>query len=88
MYIVLEIQKNENGTVGIISTQYESREEALQKYYQICSYAVVSKVQKHSAMIVTDDAMVFKSECFNHEELPIPEVPEEEPEEEVEEHEN
>lgn len=80
MYIVLEIQVNTDGTVGSIPTQYESREAALQKYYQILSFAVVSSVAKHSAMIITDDAMVMKSECFIHEEEPA-EGPEEEEEE-------
>lgn len=71
MYIVFEIQANKDGTVGVIPTKYESKEEAIQKYYQILSFAVVSDVPKHSAMIITDDAMVFKSECYIHEEQEV-----------------
>lgn len=77
MYIVLEIQVNKDGTVGTLISKYDSREESLQKYYQILSYAAVSEVPKHSAMIITDDAMVVKCECFIHdEEVEENEVPE------------
>lgn len=69
MYIVLEIQVERDGTTRVLEPAfYEDKGRALQKYYTILSYAVVSELAKHSAMIVTDDAMVMKSECYIREE--------------------
>lgn len=80
MYIVLEIQQDYDGTMRVLEPAYYSdKADALQKFYTILSYAVKSELAYHTAMIVTPDGQVFKSECYMHS-APEPE-PEPEPEE-------
>ena len=84
MYIVLEIQEEQDGTTRVLEPAFfEKKEDALQKYYIVLSYAVKSELAKHTAMIITPDGQVYKSECymFTPEPEPTPE-PDEEPIEE------
>lgn len=82
MYIVLEIQEEQDGTMRVLEPAYYSdKADALQKFYIILSYAVKSELTYHTAMILTPDGQVFKSECYMHS-APEPEPePESEPEE-------
>ena len=65
MYIVLEIQQEQNGTTRVLEpAYYEDKADALQKYYTILQYAVKSGLAYHTAMIVTPDGQVYKVECY------------------------
>ena len=69
MYIVLEIQEEFSGTARVLEPAfYENKDDALQKYYIVLSYAVKSELAKHTAMIITPDGQVFKCECYMHDE--------------------
>lgn len=69
MYIVLEIQEEFDGRVRVLEPAfYEDKSQALQKYYTVLSYAVISELAKHTAMVLTPDGQVFKCECYFHEE--------------------
>ncbi len=82
MYIVLEIQEEQDGIVRVLEPAYfEEQAKALQKYYTVLSYAVMSELAKHAAMIVTTDGQVYKSECYYH--TPEPEPTEGENDEEI-----
>lgn len=74
MYIVIEIQTS--NTVATIVNSYSDRNTAEQKYHQILSAAAVSTVPKHGAVMLTDEGVRLKGECYIHEQ---PE-PEEDPE--------
>lgn len=76
MFIVMEIQTSEQ--VATLVNAYEDRNQAENKYHAILSAAAVSAVPKHGAVMLTDEGVRLKSECYIHEQ---PE-PEEEPEEE------
>ena len=67
-YVVLELQLNQDGTLGSIINQYESRNEAESKYHQILASASVSTLLMHTAFMLTPDGYVIKSECYKHEE--------------------
>lgn len=67
MFIVLEMQTNKDGTVGVIPTAYQNENEAKSKYHHILSVASVSEVPIHTAFILTNDGYVVQSECFRHE---------------------
>ena len=72
MYIVIEIQTSEQ--VATIVNAYEDRNEAEQKYHMILSAAAVSQVPKHGAVMLTDEGVRLKGECYIHEqEEPIAE---------------
>ena len=51
-YIVIELQKMDNGTVGNIVTAYDSQIEAESKYHQILAAAAISNLPTHSAIII------------------------------------
>lgn len=56
MYLVIEIQKSEDGKISNIVTSHETRAEADSKWHQILSYAAVSGLPCHSAIILREDA--------------------------------
>lgn len=66
MYIVMEIQTSDK--IATIVNPYEDRNTAEQKYHQILSAAAVSEVPKHGAVMLTDEGVRLKGECYIHEE--------------------
>lgn len=67
MYIVFEIQEEQDGTTRVLEPAiFDNLEAALQKYYIVLSYAVISDLARHSAMVVATDGTVIKSECYQH----------------------
>lgn len=75
MYIVIEIQKNQNGTVGTLVNSYEDRNTAEQKYHQILAAAAVSSLPVHTAAMLMEDGYKIKSESYSH---PVEEIETEE----------
>lgn len=66
MFIVIELQKNENGTVANIVTEHSTQSEAESKYHNILSAAAVSKVPVHSAVIVSEEGFPLMHQCYKH----------------------
>ena len=66
MFIVLELQTNTEGQLGNIITTYTDQAEAESKYYQILSYAAVSNIPIHTALIITSEGLTLKSDCYQH----------------------
>lgn len=64
MFYVFEVQTNETGAVNVFT--FNTREDAESKYHEILMYASKSSVNKHGAMIVTEDMFIVKSEVYNH----------------------
>lgn len=65
MYLVIEIQKNENAITQIVTTHSELK-EAEQKYHTILAAAAVSAVDVHSAVLMLYDGKVLKKESYYH----------------------
>ena len=65
MFIVIEIQTSTQ--VATIVNAYEDRNTAEQKYHMILSAAAVSTVPKHGAVMLTDEGVRLKGECYIHE---------------------
>lgn len=76
-YIVIEMQQNEEGSVATLVTTYMDLNQAQSKYHTILASASISKVPIHTAVILTSNGQLVKSESYRH----IQTV-EEEPEEE------
>lgn len=67
MYIVFEIQEEQDGTTRVLEPAiFDNLEAALQKYYTVLSYAVISELARHTAMVVATDGTVIKYECYQH----------------------
>lgn len=67
MYIVLEIQRNADNTVGTLIYSYENQNQAESKYHEVLSYAAVSKVPSHTAVLLTEDGYKLASQNYIHE---------------------
>lgn len=65
MYIVVELQTT-NGVTTSITEAYESEALAYQKFYQILSFAVVSEVDVHSALVLNQYGAVLRTDTFTH----------------------
>ena len=66
-YIVIEIQTNPDGTIGIPApAAYEDYYAAEQKYHTILAAAAVSALPSHAAAILLPDGTVHKHQCYVH----------------------
>lgn len=65
MYIVIEMQTN-GGTTSTITNAYDDESLAFQKYHQILSFAAVSTIDVHTAVILNENGMTVRNESFIH----------------------
>lgn len=66
MFIVIELQKNKNGSVANIVTEHSTQGEAESKYHSILAAAAVSEVPIHSAIIVSEEGFPLTNQCYKH----------------------
>ena len=66
MYIVIEIQKNVDGTMSDITTSFNTLSEAYNKYYSVLAFAAISELPVHSAALMSEEGFVVESKCFKH----------------------
>lgn len=67
MFIVVEIQDNNNDSAAVLTNSYEDRALADNKYYTVLAAAATSSVPIHSATMLTSEGYYIKSDCFVHE---------------------
>ena len=67
MFIVMEVQLFADGAMSTPCYSYDNRNSAEAKYHSILSSAAVSKLPKHAAFLLTDDAIVIESRVYYHE---------------------
>ena len=65
-YIVIEIQTNNDGTVGNLVSAYTDRNQAEQKYHMILASAAVSALPTHAAVLLTNDGIPLTHACYHH----------------------
>ena len=67
VYIIIEIQKSNNGTVNIVPpASYTDERLAEQAYHTALSYAAVSQVDVHSVVMLNDVGERIKGETYYH----------------------
>ena len=67
VYIIIEIQKSNNGTVAIVPpASYTELNKAEQAYHQALAAAAVSKVDVHSVVMLSDSGERIKGETYYH----------------------
>lgn len=64
-WIVIEIQTD--AQVGVLTYSFDTENEALGKFHSILAAATQSSIRCHTAMIVTEDGMLIRTECIKHE---------------------
>ena len=73
-YIVIEIQTGAQGTVSCVVNSYGTEAEALNKYYTVLSFAVISSVPIHSCSMLTEEGKELRHDCFKHQPMAEPEA--------------
>ena len=67
VYIIIEIQKSNNGTVAIVPpSSFSDQNVAEQAYHQALSAAAVSQVNVHSVVMLSDTGERMKGETYYH----------------------
>lgn len=66
MYIVIELQKSEDGKVANLVTAHNTLAEAESKFYTILASAAINSVPVHSAIIVSEEGFPVKHQCYKH----------------------
>ena len=66
MYIVLEIQKVDESSVGTLINSYENRNEAESKYHTVLAAAAISTIPQHSAIMMEDNCVPIKFDGYDH----------------------
>lgn len=64
-FTVLEIQVGNNGVKRCIPVIYDNENDAVAKFFTICSVAAVSDLPYHAAFVLDDNGMMVKSEIFD-----------------------
>ena len=64
-YVVIEIQTN-NDNVSTIVNQYDTLPLAESAYHQVLSFAAVSNVEWHGAMLMNSQGSVYRNDMFTH----------------------
>ena len=65
MFIVIEIQVNK-GVVSTLTYQFTELNEAYAKFHTVLSYAAVSSVEVHTALILSETGTTIAKEHFIH----------------------
>ena len=63
MYVVLEIQTNSDGTVGMLTWAFEDQNLAKNKYYSVLAAAAVSGLPKNTAVLMNAEGVTLRREC-------------------------
>lgn len=66
MYIVIELQTNEDGKVANIVNSYSDRNDAESRYHQILMAGAKSTLSCHSAVMIDERGNLEKSEYYLH----------------------
>ena len=64
-YIVIEAQTTEDTTATIVNT-YTDRAKAESKFHSILAAAADSSVEKHGAVLMTEECITLRNECYTH----------------------
>lgn len=65
-YIVIEMQTNGGTTAIVPPVSYINRNAAEAAFHTILAAAATSTVEKHVAVMLTEDGRIVKTECYLH----------------------
>ena len=69
-YLVIEIQKYENGSMSTPAYAYDDEMSAWSKYHSVLASAAVSALPVHSAVLMNETGFCIDHQSFQH---PVPE---------------
>ena len=66
MYIIIELQSYNDGTLGHIVQTASDVNEANSKYHQVLAAAAISQVPVHACTLLDRDGLQIKCETYHH----------------------
>lgn len=66
-YLVIEIQTNADGKIGILTFSYDNRNEAESKYHSVLAAAAISALPMHSCDLLQSDGILLARQSYVHE---------------------
>lgn len=66
-FVVIEIQTASDGTASVLHSAYSSENQAWSKFHTILSFAAVSELPCHAAVILDNQGSVLGSMQYVHE---------------------
>ena len=66
-FIVIELQKNTDGSFGNIVKSFEKQNEAESNYYAVLASAAMSAIPVHSAALLSEEGFPIMYGCYKHE---------------------
>lgn len=70
MYIIIEIQTNENGTIGILTYTAQEWRNAQQIYHEKLAYAAMSTLPRYAVVLMDNSGHVQESRYYTTEQEP------------------
>jgi len=64
-YVVIELQTNEDGTVGNLVWSFDNRPQAEQQYHTVLAAAAVSTLPKHAAIMMDNSGLPILRQCYD-----------------------
>ena len=66
-YIVIEIQTNTDGTIGVPPvSSFDDRNAAEARYHSILSIAAESLLPEHTAILIDSTGRLLSRQCYTH----------------------
>lgn len=65
-YIVIEIQRFENGNMSTPAYAYDNLNAAEAKFHSIMASAATSALPRHSAILMSDEGFPLRHESYTH----------------------
>lgn len=65
-YVVIEIQTNQDGTVGTLVTAYDDSLHAESAYHSVLASAALSSLPRHAATLLTTEGSFIDARCYEH----------------------
>lgn len=72
MYIIVELQTNNDQTSNIVHTE-PTFNEAMSTFHSILSSAAISNIEYHTALVVNEKGEYVDRRCYEHHPSPDPE---------------
>lgn len=66
-FIVVELQKNTDGSFGNIVKPFETQMEAESNYHAVLASAAISAIPVHSAVLLSEEGFPLMHQCYKHE---------------------
>ena len=66
-YLVIEIQTNADGKIGILTFFFDDCNEAESKYHSVLAAAAISALPMHTCDLIQADGILLARQCYVHE---------------------